>query len=80
MTTVNYSITRIFSGLFALIMWALFALAAYSWSESISTALISASVFSIPLFALVVRFAQPEIKLLDKWRRNIYLEAFGEEA
>lgn len=75
-TTVNYSITRIFSGLFALIMWALFALAAYSWSESISTALISASVFSIPLFALVVRFAQPEIELLDKWRRNIYLEAF----
>jgi hypothetical protein len=57
-------------------MWALFALTAYSWSESLSTALISASVFSIPLFALVVRFAQPEIKLLDKWRRNIYLEAF----
>ena len=56
-------------------MWAIFALAAYAWSQSLSTALISASVFSIPLFALGVRFAQPEIKLLDKWRRNIYLEA-----
>lgn len=73
--TVNYVTTRIFSGLFALIMWAIFALAAYAWSESLSTALISASVFSIPLFALGVRFAQPEIKSLDKWRRNIYLEA-----
>jgi len=72
--TVNYSITRIFSGLFALIMWAIFALSAYSWSQSLSTSLISASVFSVPHFALVVRFAQPEIKLLDKWRRNIYLE------
>jgi hypothetical protein len=74
-TTINYSTTRIFSGLFALIMWALFALAVYSWSQSLYTALISASAFSIPLFALVVRFAQPEVKLLDKWRRNIYLEA-----
>ena len=71
---VNYVTTRIFSGLFALIMWGVFALVAYSWSQSISTAIISASVFSIPLLALVVRFAQPEIKLLDKWRRNIYLE------
>jgi hypothetical protein len=73
--TVNYLTTRIFSGFFALIMWAIFVLAAYSWSQSLSTALISALVFSIPLFALVVRFAQPEIKILDKWRRNIYLEA-----
>lgn len=72
---VNYVTTRIFSGLFALIMWGVFALVAYSWSQSVSTAIISASVFSIPLLALVVRFAQPEIKLLDKWRRNIYLEA-----
>jgi hypothetical protein len=74
-TTVNYVTTRIISGMFALIMWALFALTAYSWSQSLSTALVSASAFSIPLFALVVRFAQPEIKLLDKWRRNVYLEA-----
>jgi hypothetical protein len=74
-TTVHYVTTRIISGMFALIMWALFALTAYSWSQSLSTALVSASAFSIPLFALVVRFAQPEIKLLDKWRRNVYLEA-----
>jgi hypothetical protein len=56
-------------------MWVLFTLAAYSWSSSWSTAFISASVFSVPLFALIVRFAQPEIKLLDKWRRSIYFEA-----
>lgn len=73
--TVNYVITRVLSGLFALIMWVIFALSVFAWSQSLSTALISASVFSIPLFALGVRFAQPEIKLLDKWRRNIYLEA-----
>jgi len=75
LTIINYSISRIFSGLFALILWVVFVLASYSWSQSLSTALISASVFSIPLFALVVRFAQPEIKFLDKWRRNIYVEA-----
>lgn len=75
LTEVKYTITRIFSGLFAIIMWVLFTLAAYSWSSSWSTAFISASVFSVPLFALIVRFAQPEIKLLDKWRRSIYFEA-----
>jgi hypothetical protein len=74
-TEVKYTITRIFSGLFAIIMWILFTLAAYSWSSSWSTALISASVFSVPLFALIVRFAQPEIRLLDMWRRSIYFEA-----
>ena len=74
-TEVKYTITRIFSGLFAIIMWICFTLAAYSWSSSWSTALISASVFSVPLFALIVRFAQPEIELLDKWRRSIYFEA-----
>jgi len=71
---VKYTITRIFSGLFALAMWLLFFLASYSWSQSLSTALIAATVFAIPLFALVVRFAQPEIAALSKWNRNIYLE------
>jgi hypothetical protein len=72
---VIYTITRIFSGLFALVMWVLFLFASFSWSQSWSTSLISATIFAIPLFALVVRFSQPEIALLAKWKRNIYLEA-----
>ena len=77
LTSVHYTITRIFSGLSALLMWVLFALASYSWSSSLTTALISASVFSIPLFALGIRFDKPEIKLLEKWRRNIYIETLS---
>ena len=72
---VTYTITRIFSGLFASIMWVLFLCACFSWSQSWSTSLISATVFAIPLFALVVRFSRPEIALIANWKRNIYLEA-----
>jgi hypothetical protein len=47
----------------------------YVWTESFSKAIVPGIILTIPFATLLVRLSSPNISILRKWRRNIYLEA-----
>ena len=47
----------------------------YVWTESLSAALVPGLIMTLPFALLVIGFKSPNIAVLAKWPRNIYVEA-----
>ena len=73
--TEEYTVRSLVSPVVVFVMAIFFTSVIYVWTESLSKAMIPGVILSVPFALLVVRFSSPQIALLARWRRHIYLEA-----
>jgi len=73
--TERFSVNTLVSPFFVALTGLFFTLVIYVWTESFSKAIVPGIILTIPFATLLVRLSSPNISILRKWRRNIYLEA-----